>query len=134
MLESLEVLNGELTPKFDKYNNLYTVQIGNDVFSLELNYQVTSSANVSIFGNENLQEGENEVIITVMDDTNKMTEYNLLVMKEEAKTTSNTLITPEPLEVRKELPGYVAPLIAIICFTLILITFGLLFRKRKHKN
>ena len=134
MLESLEVLNGELTPKFDKYNNAYTVQVANDVFSLELKYQVASSANVSIFGNENFQEGENEVIIMIMDDTDKTTEYNLLVMKEEAQTTSNTLITPEPLEVRKELPGYVAPLIAIICFTLILITFGLLFRKRKHKK
>lgn len=134
MLQSLTVLNGELTPSFEEYNDTYTVQVNSDVFSLELDYTVTESANVNIYGNENFVEGENKVLIEVMDSEGNLTEYNLSVMKKKVQTTNNILKEPIPVEVKKELPGYVAPLIALICFTLILFTFWLLFLKRKHKK
>ena len=37
------------------------------------------------------------------------------------------------IEVKKELPTYVAPVIASVCFLLILISFAIIFKSKKHK-
>ncbi len=131
MLQSLEVLNGELTPKYDVNNDTYTVQVTSDISSLELKYDLPETSLVNIYGNENFLSGKNYVTIEVIDSDENVHILNLIVMKEEVKTTSAFPIEMMPVEVRKELPGYVAPLIAMICFFLILVSFGLIFHKKK---
>ncbi len=134
MLESLEVLNGEMSPKFDSLNETYTVNVSNDISKLELNYKVKDNSLVNIYGNSNFQIGENIVTIEIMNELEEVSIYKLIVTKEEEKIVSSLETNFVPIETPKELPSYVAPLIASICFLLILITFGILFPHKRHKK
>lgn len=134
MLEDLNIVNGELTPKFDIYNNIYSVSVLKDVDELVIDYKVTDGYVVNIIDNHDLVAGENEVYIQVIKDEEVNT-YTLIVNKEEAKQVINYDYLLEPLEVEEKLPEYVAPLIGGICFFIILCIFLLLFKKKKrHKK
>lgn len=134
MLHNLKILNGEMTPEFDEANSIYTVAVTNDVASLKLIYTIDEEANVTIIGNDNLSEGENTVLIEVSNAEEKLVTYTLKVNKEKTEAASSLTPAIEKIDVPKELPNYVAPLIAIICFTLILLMFRLIFIRRKHKK
>lgn len=134
MLEDLNIVNGELTPEFDIYNNIYSVSVSKDVDELVIDYKVTDGYVVNIIDNHDLVAGENEVYIQVIKDEEVNT-YTLIVNKEESKEVINYDYLLEPLEVEEKLPEYVAPLIGGICFFIILCIFLLLFkRKKRHKK
>ena len=61
MLEDLNIVNGELTPEFDIYNNIYSVSIAGYVDKLVIDYKVTDGYVVNIIDNHDLVPGENEV-------------------------------------------------------------------------
>ena len=133
MLKDLKILNGELSPLFDINNDTYTVFVNNDVTHLEISYSVSESSNVNIYGNDNLVVGENIVIIEITNTDGDISSYNLLVTREEEQRVSNFEVASDVIEVKKELPTYVAPVIASICFLLILISFAIIFKSKKHK-
>ena len=134
VLEDLNIVNGELTPEFDIYNNIYSVSISEEIDELVIDYKVTDGYVVNIIDNHDLVPGENEVYIQVVKD-DEINTYTLLVNKESSEEVINYDYLLEPLEVEEELPGYVTPLIGGICFFIILCTFLLLFkRKKKHKK
>lgn len=131
MLLELEIYNGQLSPFFDSNIFIYNVSIDKYTNYLDLFTKSDDGYNVNIIGNENLKEGENTVFIEVSNDT-ELNTYTLNVMKE--ATVTNIIYTPlEPLEVQKELPLYVAPLISIICFILILSLYTILFHKKRNR-
>ena len=132
MLDDLNVVNGELTPEFDIYNNIYSVSIAKDVNELVIDYKVTDGYVVNIIDNYDLAPGENEVYIQVIKDE-EINTYILLVNKEMTETVINYDYLLEPLEIKEELPEYVAPLIIVICFVIILCVFLLLFKRKKKK-
>lgn len=133
MLQSLEILNGEMTPKFDKYNNIYSVKVDENITMLELNYTVDENCIVNIVGNSNFAIGENQVFIEVTNEKGRTT-YTILVNKEEVQVASvMDVMDYQRVEIKKELPEYIAPLISIVCFLIILCTFSLLFHKKKAK-
>ncbi len=125
MLEELKVLNGIITPKYDIYNDIYTVTVDNDVYALVIDYKATDT--VYIKGNEDLKEGENIVYLEIGKRI-----ITLIVNKKEEELAS--FIDPnlkEKVEVEMKMPNYIAPLIGGSCFLIILLTFVLLFKKRK---
>lgn len=132
MLEDLNIVNGELTPEFDIYNNIYSVSISEEIDELVIDYKVTDGYVVNIIDNHDLVPGENEVYIQVIKNE-EINTYTLLVNKKSSEAVVNYDYLLEPLEVEEELPEYVAPLIGGICFFIILCTFLLLFKK-KHKK
>ena len=132
MLEDLEILNGIITPEFDIYNNIYSVSIAEDVEELVINYKVSDDYVVNIIDNNNLVPGENEVYIQVIKE-NEINTYTLLVNKEETEQASNLEYLLEPLEVKEELPTYVAPLIIGSCIFLMLVFFLIIFKKKRVK-
>ena len=132
MLEDLEILNGIISPEFDIYNNIYSVSILEDVDELVINYKVSDGYVVNIIDNNNLVSGENEVYIQVIKE-NEINTYTLLVNKEETEDVVDLEYLLEPLEVKEELPTYVAPLVGGSCLFLIFIFFLIIFRKRKIK-
>ena len=132
MLEDLEILNGIISPEFDIYNNIYSVSILEDVDELVINYKVSDGYVVNIIDNNNLVSGENEVYIQVIKE-NEINTYTLLVNKEETEDVADLEYLLEPLEVKEELPTYVAPLVGGSCLFLIFIFFLIIFRKRKIK-
>ena len=134
VLEHLNIVNGELTPEFDIYNNIYSVSVAGYVDELVIDYEVTDGYVVNVIDNHDLVPGENEVYIQVIKNE-EINTYTLLVNKESSEAVVNYDYLLEPLEVEEELPEYVAPLIGGICFFIILCTFLLLFKKKKkHKK
>ena len=130
MLLDLEILNGELSPVFDIYNDVYSVTIDEDTTSLVMDYEVEDGYVVNIIDNTGLEAGENEVYIQVIKDE-EINTYTLLVYKESSEPVFNYEYIPEGVEVEEELPEYVAPLIIGSCLLVILIVFLLLFKRRK---
>lgn len=130
MLEKLNILNGTLSPTFDPYNTIYSVNVGKNINYLEIEYQTSSDAEAIIINNENLLPGENIVYIDVVSPNDLIT-YNLIVYKEEEKEVMAYNDFYNSIEFKTELPDYVAPLIIVICFFIILLNFVLLFKKRK---
>ena len=130
MLFELKVLNGVMTPKFDKYNNIYSVIIEENVTELLLEYKSNPDNYVKVRGNSSLKPGDNNVYIDVIME-NVTNTYRLLVYKESTGTVFNAKELVSELEVKKELPVYVAPLIGGICILIILLCGFLLFKKRK---
>lgn len=134
VLEDLNIVNGELTPEFDIYNNIYSVSVAGYVDELVIDYEVTDGYVVNVIDNHDLVPGENEVYIQVIKNE-EINTYTLLVNKKSSEAVVNYDYLLEPLEVEEELPEYVAPLIGGICFFIILCTFLLLFKKKKkHKK
>lgn len=131
MLNDLKIINGVLSPEFDIYNNIYSVNIDENEDKLVIEYDVDSDYIVNIIDNESLAPGNNEVYLQVIKD-NEINTYTLLVYKEETDTVVNYDYLLEPLEVKEELPSYVAPLIIGCCFFVILLVFILLFKRKKH--
>ena len=130
MLKELKNLNGELSLEFDSLNTIYTVNLSNDDNMLLLEYKIDENDNISIKGN-NLIEGKNEVVITVYNDKNS-TSYYLEVYKD--SSTNVVLNTSKEVGInvaKTEMPDYVVPSIAVVCFLTILFLFVLLFKKSK---
>lgn len=128
MLKDLEILNGDMPLKFNPLNTIYTVNVEADVETLEFNYNIDSNDEIFVFGN-NLDYGENEVVITVYNDDDAMS-YYLNVYRENTILASAN-IKGQVLEVQDEVPSYVIAAISSVCFLTILIFFVILFKKSK---
>ena len=132
MLKKLEILNGELSLKFDPLNTRYTVNMTSDDKSLKLNLKASDNDEISIFNNY-IDGEKTEVVITVYNDEEMMS-YYLEVYPKKAEEASKVEDYFDSLEVKTSTytEEYVAPLIAGTCFLIILITFAILFKKRKN--
>lgn len=127
-MNNLEVLNGEMALKYDKNIDTYSIKVSSDVNALEIKYELDDTSTLNVYGNTLLSPGENKVILACKnnDDIRYIT---LVVNKEKAlKTTS---LNVDYRNEKKVLPSFTIPLIASICFVLILITYYLLFKKKK---
>lgn len=79
-LTSLEITNGINTINFDKDNDLYTINVYDDIDSLDISYTVNNpDTKVEIVGNE-LTKDINDVYINLLDEDVKNT-YHLIVNK-----------------------------------------------------
>lgn len=130
MLEELEVLNGTLDLKFDKYNNIYTVEVEKDITSLELVYTASEGYKVAI--NNNILNNElNYVYINVYNESENNT-YTLIVNKNVSKTTSLIDDYTNSIMVEEEsVPTYQIALIVSGAVIILIIVFIILFHKKK---
>ena len=134
MLKDLEILNGKLSPQYDVYNNIYTISIDEDIYSLVFNYELEENAKINIIGNEDFQVGENVVYLEVYNENDKETITLYVNKKEEQKASVIDPNIIEKVEVTPDMPKYIAPLIGGSCFLIILLFFVLLFHKKKNKK
>lgn len=132
MLEDLEVLNGEMDLEFSSLIDYYTVSVGNDVYSLNLNYKLSDNATLNIRNNESLQEGNNYVYLDVYEG-NEVNTYTLEVYKEVLKKTMEIVDDTSKVEV-KSVPVYTKYLLIFAGLIVILFTYKILFRKGKKKS
>ena len=112
-LKSLEVDGYEVI--FDKYTSEYKITVKNDVTSLDIKALAEdSTARVEITGNENFEEGENVVVVTITAENGTTREYKLIVNKESKKdvTTTEESNTAEKI---------------VIIILIILVVLGLLY-------
>ncbi|MCM1052929.1 MAG: hypothetical protein NC483_03025 [Ruminococcus sp.] len=131
MLKNLEILNGDMPLKFNSLNTIYTINLYTDDDILKFNYEIDSNDKISVAGN-NLTDDINEVVLTVYNDLESES-YYLYVYKNEDTLISKDSSSLTSLEIasKEEVSTYAAPTIGAICFLIILLTFTLLFKKKK---
>lgn len=131
MLKDLKILNGELSLKFDPLNTRYTVNMTTEDTKLELEYEIDEDDEISIFGNS-LDGQDDLVVISVYNDEDMMSYYlEINPLESENVNMEQDYFASLEVDSNKEIPGYVAPLIAGVCFLIILFFFAILFKKRK---
>lgn len=130
VLLDLEILNGVMSLKFDKYVNTYTVEVDNNVEKLQFNYKVEDEFQVDVINNENINEGLNYVYI-IVTNKNEQNTYTLEVYKEVTKKVISTSNLETKLEVEQQVNKNTPYIIGTICFVVILIFFLIIFHPRK---
>ena len=81
-LSTLEIINLNIIPQFSKTNTTYFINVENNVTQININAQAEDeSATVNIYGNDNLQEGENKVLISVTAENGEVKTYRIYVTK-----------------------------------------------------
>ena len=85
-LESLSIEGYEITPTFDKYNNIYTLIIEDDISFLEVNATAEEEDSyIELIGNDNLREGENYIYISLFNEEYVNT-YQIIITIDNKKT------------------------------------------------
>lgn len=130
MLDSLEVLNGSMTPEFKSDEFEYNVVVDEDVLALVMDYEAPENVSITVYGNNHLTEGENHVLIEVYDTEVKT--YTLTVMKQASSEVSGFESVYEKVEVdsNQEWREYVTPGIGIVCFLTIAFLFCVIFKRK----
>ncbi len=133
MLTNLEINNGILSPKFDIYNDTYTVTIDKDIKKLDISYQlVNDNISVIINNNENLEEEKQVSIILRENDITKTITLNVIHDLSESSAGLTEYFKALEIKKREEISPYVAPIIGVSCFLIILIAFSILFHKKRN--
>ena len=132
MLKDLKILNGELSVKFDPLNTRYTVNMTNSDTKLELEYKIDEDDEISIFGNS--LDGQDDLVVISVYNDDELMSYYLEINFLESKNVNleQDYFASLELNSKQEVPKYVAPLIAGVCFLIILFFFAILFKKRKY--
>ncbi len=131
-LEELTILNGEISPVFEKLNNEYTITLPKEEYTVEMEYKESEGCTVSVLDNFDL-ENNSKVTILLKNEKNT-SEYHFHILKEEEEETQSAFS-----EETKELPTgfmytYKQYIIPSLCFLLIAITYKCIFyKKKKHK-
>lgn len=132
MLKDLKILNGELSVKFDPLNTRYTVNMTNSDTKLELEYEIDEDDEISIFGNS--LDGQDDLVVISVYNDDELMSYYLEINFLESKNVNleQDYFASLELNSKQEVPKYVAPVIAGVCFLIILFFFAILFKKRKY--
>ncbi len=131
MLQKLTILNGEISVNFDPLNTRYTVNMTSDDNFLELEYLIDDNDQISIYNNH-INDEVTEVVITVYNDEEQMSYYlEVYPYQSEMVLESNDYFTSLKIKSDTYMPEYIAPLIAVVCFLVILFLFAFLFKKKK---
>ena len=81
-LSSLTIDGFDLAPSFSKTCQTYFVEVGNDVNSITINAEAEDeNTKVTVYGNENLVEGENKVLVSVTAENGTVKFYRIYVTK-----------------------------------------------------
>lgn len=89
-LSSLTTSAG-LNPSFSPTTESYSVAVGNDVTSIDVNAITNDpSAKVSVSGNSNLSVGKNNVIVQVTAEDGSKKTYTIVVTREASSSTPST--------------------------------------------
>jgi len=131
MLKELKILNGTLDLEFNEYIYEYTVNVTDDINSLELSYELDKDTYINIRGNT-INEGENIVYLDVYD-LNFSRTYTLYVYKENSESVSEIDNFISSLEVanKEELSLYKVQILSISVFLTIIILFSFIFKRTK---
>ncbi|MBQ6840585.1 MAG: hypothetical protein IJO63_00510 [Bacilli bacterium] len=131
MLNSLEVVNGSMSPSFKENIFEYTVNVSDEALALVLNCKAEDGATITVYGNDYLTPGENHVIIEVYKEA--LVTYTLTVLKNESDEVANMVGLYDKVEVNANSPwykDYITPIIGITCFLTIISLFCIIFKKK----
>ena len=82
-LSELYVNGFDLDKEFKKENTTYFLTVSNDIESIDVvATKEDDNSTVCIYGNENLQEGNNKILISVTAENGSVKNYRIYVTKE----------------------------------------------------
>lgn len=130
-LTSLKVLHYDFLEKFDSWTNTYHLIVPQSVNDLSIDYE--SDFDVKIDGNENLQIGQNVIVISVSNE-NYTNKYYIVVQKEKEEIIVEEPVKEDKTDTKtiekitdKKMPNIIVGLLLLI--TLILITVFIIKNK-----
>ena len=130
VIDKIEVTNGVITPKYDKYNNYYSVTITENIKSLEFKYNYDNNMyDVKITNNENLVENKLVYVTIYNKETNEQNTYIFKTYIEDTISTVEVDDTISTLDIKTEEDRNYAPIVGTICFSLIIFIYYLIFLK-----
>ena len=130
LINELKINNAEISPRFDKYNNYYSVTIDNNIESLEFEIDYNKDYfDIEIANNENLLKNK-LVYVTIFDrETLEQNSYIFKIsINKDDLIVSNVINEKENTDSNSKNDNYnYAPVIGTICFVIIIIVFKIMF-------
>lgn len=81
-LSSLVISGYDINPQFNKTNNTYFITVDEDITNVDITaIPEDENAKVNIYGNDNIQEGENKVLISVTAENGEVKTYRIYIIK-----------------------------------------------------
>ena len=124
-LTSLEVVGYNLNPAFNSETYTYNLTIPNNITKLDINAVGNENDQIEIIGNENLKDGENEILISIINNDKTTTTYKLIV---------NKLTKEKETTIKKNNIVINILLIIFIISIIIMASCILIFIKRNYKR
>ena len=131
VINELTINNGEIAPKFDKYNNYYSVTVNKETKQLDFSYLYDEDSEYEVRINNNNDLVQNKfVYLTISNKETK--ERNTYVFKvylendEKEKEVFKAENDTTDINISKKKKNY-APLIITICLILILCVYKIMF-------
>lgn len=95
-LKNLEIIDVELDSKFSSDKYTYYATVKSDVKTVDIKAEANDNDQVEIIGNEELEYGENEIIIRVTGEDKSTTTYKIIIdrlsLEEEKEIEKNDLL------------------------------------------
>ncbi len=124
-LTSLSIDGYNLTPEFNKYNNVYSVFINEEDNTLNINYTLEdNNASVEIIGNDRLNAEENIVNLNVTNNGNTQN-YVIYV----TKNNSNTVASLDEKKLELNIPKKVNMKLIVIGLVIVWVALAYIFKK-----
>lgn len=124
-LNNLEINGHKLDKEFKSDEYIYNLTVKNDINKLDIKTEVSDNIQVEIIGNEDLQVGENNIIIRVSREDMGSTTYKIVV---------NKLTIEEQEQIEKNDILLKVLLVIFIVSIIIMAVLILVFLKRNYKR
>lgn len=128
LINDLKINNATISPKFDQYNNYYSVTIDENTDKLDFEYDFNKDKyEVKITNNENLVENKLIYVTVYNKESKEKNTYIFKIYLEEVITTVKTVDNEEDTINKDKKTTNYAPVIGTVCFLLIIFVYYVIF-------
>lgn len=128
LINDLKINNATISPKFDQYNNYYSVTIDENTDKLDFEYDFNKDKyEVKITNNENLVENKLIYVTVYNKESKEKNTYIFKIYLEEVITTVKTVDNEEDTAKKDKKTTNYAPVIGTVCFLLIIFVYYVIF-------
>ena len=128
LINDLKINNATISPKFDQYNNYYSVTIDENTDKLDFEYDFNKDKyEVKITNNENLVENKLIYVTVYNKESKEKNTYIFKIYLEEVITTVKTVDNEEDTGKKDKKTTNYAPVIGTGCFLLIIFVYYVIF-------
>lgn len=128
LINDLKINNATISPKFDQYNNYYSVTIDENTYKLDFEYDFNKDKyEVKITNNENLVENKLIYVTVYNKESKEKNTYIFKIYLEEVITTVKTVDNEEDTGKKDKKTTNYAPVIGTVCFLLIIFVYYVIF-------
>lgn len=128
LINDLKINNATISPKFDQYNNYYSVTIDENTDKLDFEYDFNKDKyEVKITNNENLVENKLIYVTVYNKESKEKNTYIFKIYLEEVITTVKTIDNEEDTGKKDKKTTNYAPVIGTVCFLLIIFVYYVIF-------